>query len=233
MNILPKSKTIKSVSEQFNGDVWGDLLLVPQNEDQRAAMVKARYAPGARSAWHSHARGQFLHITQGVALCGSRDGTVYEVHPGETYYCQPGEEHWHAAESDCFMELLGVMEDADDPDTTTNGSSMSPTMSTTPRASVDSARTWLVKGLRPYVSRYVLSRGSPHRRRTLCRPMSSRPQREKQRHRAGVTRVCRAYDVLGADRSHPDHGRCPQTDQPQRNSTSGRSLLPHVFSAPT
>ena len=79
-----------------------------------------RYAPGARSAWHSHARGQFLHITQGVALCGSRDGTVYEVDPGETYYCQPGEEHWHAAESDCFMELLGVMEDADDPDTTTN-----------------------------------------------------------------------------------------------------------------
>jgi len=28
--------------------------------------------------------GQALHIVSGVALIGTRDGTVFEAHPGET-----------------------------------------------------------------------------------------------------------------------------------------------------
>jgi quercetin dioxygenase-like cupin family protein len=117
MNILPRTATFKNPPTQFAGDVWGDMLVAPQDGDQRASMVRVRFSPGARSAWHSHARGQFLHVTQGIALFGTRDGTVVEVHPGETLYTPPGEEHWHAAAPDCFMEHLGVMEAGDDPET--------------------------------------------------------------------------------------------------------------------
>ena len=35
-------------------------------------VAKVRFAPGARTAWHSHARGQTLHVTSGVAWVQSR-----------------------------------------------------------------------------------------------------------------------------------------------------------------
>ncbi|MGI5429627.1 cupin domain-containing protein [Streptomyces sp. CA-179760] len=119
MQIEPPIKTVKNPPEQFNGDAWAEMLVVPHDADQRAVLARVRFAPGTRTAWHSHARGQYLHITEGIALFGGRDGTVCEVHPGQTYYCPPDEEHWHAATSDCFMEHLAVMEAGDDPATTT------------------------------------------------------------------------------------------------------------------
>lgn len=75
--------------------------------------------PGARTAWHSHARGQYLRVTQGVARFGGRDGTTIEVYPGQTLYTPPGEEHWHAAAPGCFMEHIAMLEHGDDPATTT------------------------------------------------------------------------------------------------------------------
>jgi quercetin dioxygenase-like cupin family protein len=45
-----------------------------------------RFSPGARTAWHSHARGQYLRVTQGVARFGDRDGNIIELRPGQTLY---------------------------------------------------------------------------------------------------------------------------------------------------
>lgn len=116
MQIEPRKPTFKNPPEQFAGDVHGDILAAPHPEDgNRATLATVRFAPGARSAWHSHARGQYLYVTQGVALFGGRDGVVHEVHPGETLYTPAGEEHWHAADTDCFMEHLALMESADEP----------------------------------------------------------------------------------------------------------------------
>jgi quercetin dioxygenase-like cupin family protein len=53
--------------------------------------------PGARTAWHSHAVGQTLLITEGIALLGTRDGHVIVARPGQVVYTPPGEEHWHGA----------------------------------------------------------------------------------------------------------------------------------------
>jgi quercetin dioxygenase-like cupin family protein len=78
-----------------------------------------RFAPGARTAWHSHARGQYLRVTEGIARVGTRDGVVVEAHPGQTIYTPPGEEHWHGATEDCFMQHLALLESADDPAETT------------------------------------------------------------------------------------------------------------------
>ena len=41
------------------------------------------------------------------------------VHPGQTVYCPPGEEHWHGASPDSFMEHLAMLDNAADPSTTT------------------------------------------------------------------------------------------------------------------
>ena len=119
MRIEPQPPTVKNPPEYFAGDVWLERIVAPHEDDQRSVLALVRFAPGARTAWHRHARGQYLHVTAGVALFGTRDGTVIEVHAGQTAYAAPGEEHWHAATPDGFMEHLAVTENGDDPDNTT------------------------------------------------------------------------------------------------------------------
>ena len=118
MQIEPQKPTVKNPPEQFAGDVWLDTIAVPREADQRMVVATVRFAPGARTAWHSHARGQFLRVTQGIARFGQRDGTIIEVHPGQTIYTAPGEEHFHAASHGSFMEHIAILEAADDPTTT-------------------------------------------------------------------------------------------------------------------
>lgn len=119
MQIEPQKPTVKNPPEQFAGDVWLDIIAVPHTEDQRMTVATVRFAPGARTAWHSHARGQYLRVTAGVARFGDRDGTVVDVYPGQTIYTPPGEEHFHAAAGDTFMEHIAMLESADDPAATT------------------------------------------------------------------------------------------------------------------
>ena len=119
MKIIAKSPTVKNAADRFTGDVWVDSIASPQQSDQRMVVARVRFAPGAHTAWHSHARGQTLHITSGVALIGTRDGTVIRATPGQTVYTPPGEEHWHGATPTDFMEHLAMLENGDDPAATT------------------------------------------------------------------------------------------------------------------
>ena len=74
MQIQPKPSTVKNPPEQFTGDVWFDVIASPPAEGQRMVVGLVRFAPGARTAWHSHAMGQTLHVTHGVALMQARGG---------------------------------------------------------------------------------------------------------------------------------------------------------------
>jgi quercetin dioxygenase-like cupin family protein len=113
MNIEPKPATTKGSAEWFIGDVWVDSIATPRDDDQRMIVSRVRFAPGAHTAWHAHGRGQTLHVTEGVALLGTRDGTVIRATPGQTIYTPPGQEHWHGATPDDFMEHLAMLEDAE------------------------------------------------------------------------------------------------------------------------
>ena len=92
MIIQPKPATARGPAETFTGDVWVDAIAAPQTDGQRMVVARVRFSPGARTAWHSHARGQTLHIT---------------------------EEHWHGATPADFMEHLAMLDNADDPAATT------------------------------------------------------------------------------------------------------------------
>jgi len=101
------------------GDMWFDVIFAGEAPSRMRANL-ARFAPGARTDWHHHAVGQALHVVSGVALIGTRDGTIFEAHAGETVTCPPREEHWHGAPPDRFMEHLALWEapDDDQPETT-------------------------------------------------------------------------------------------------------------------
>jgi quercetin dioxygenase-like cupin family protein len=78
-----------------------------------------RFTPGARTAWHSHAVGQTLHVTDGVGLVQTRDGKVIRMRSGDTIDTPPGEEHWHGATDDNFMCHLAMLEGTGNGDGTT------------------------------------------------------------------------------------------------------------------
>jgi quercetin dioxygenase-like cupin family protein len=118
MEILPKQPTTKAPAETFTGDAWVDMIVRGEPPSRlRAALV--RFAPGARNAWHAHAVGQTIHVTEGVGLIQSRGSAIVEIRAGDTAVTPPGEWHWHGASPDRFMTHLAIFEAPDDGDAET------------------------------------------------------------------------------------------------------------------
>ena len=109
MELLKQPPTGKGPDDWFAGDVWFDVIYRGE-EPSRARANMVKFAPGARTAWHSHGLGQTLYIVEGIALIQSRDGVIIEAHPGDVIYTPPGEEHWHGAAPDRFMIHLALWE---------------------------------------------------------------------------------------------------------------------------
>ena len=109
MKMLPKQPTAKGPAEMFTGDVWLDIIAKGE-EPSRMRVSVVRFAPGARNAWHAHAIGQTLHVTEGIGLVQSRGGELIEIHPGDTISTSPGEWHWHGAAPDHFMTHVAMWE---------------------------------------------------------------------------------------------------------------------------
>jgi quercetin dioxygenase-like cupin family protein len=109
MQILPKPQSVKGPEDMFTGDVWLDLIVKGDAPSQvRASTV--RFAPGARTAWHTHAVGQTLYVTEGLGLVQSRGGEILELRPGDVVWTPPGEWHWHGATAGNFMAHIAIWE---------------------------------------------------------------------------------------------------------------------------
>lgn len=109
MEIQPKLPSTKGPAESFTGDVWFDVI-AKGDDPSRLRVNVVRFSPGARTAWHWHANGQTLHVTEGLGRVQSRGGEVIEIRPGDTIYTPPGEWHWHGAAPDHFMAHLAMWE---------------------------------------------------------------------------------------------------------------------------
>jgi quercetin dioxygenase-like cupin family protein len=109
MRLLTKGPTTKAGADTFTGDAWVDMVVRGEGLSRiRVAVV--RFAPGARNAWHAHAVGQTVHVTEGVGRIQSRGGDIVEIRPGDTVYTPAREWHWHGAAPDHFMTHLAMWE---------------------------------------------------------------------------------------------------------------------------
>lgn len=107
MEIKPNQPSNRGAADRFTGDVWADV--IAQREGPSLARVnKVRFAPGARTAWHSHAVGQTLYVTEGAGRAQSRHEGIVKLRPGDIAYTPPNEWHWHGAEPDHFMTHLSI-----------------------------------------------------------------------------------------------------------------------------
>jgi quercetin dioxygenase-like cupin family protein len=111
MKKLTKQATTKGPAELFTGDVYFDVLARGE-EQSRIRVNTVRFAPCARTAWHSHSLGQTLHVTEGIGIVATRDKVII-MRPGDTAHTPPEEEHWHGALPDRFMSHLAMWEDDD------------------------------------------------------------------------------------------------------------------------
>jgi quercetin dioxygenase-like cupin family protein len=111
MEVQPKKPSAKGAAEWFNGDVWVDQIAHGQ-APSRVRVAVVHFTPGARTAWHSHAVGQTLYVTEGRGLVQSRGGDVVTVHPGDVVHTPGDEWHWHGATPDHFMAHLSITEGA-------------------------------------------------------------------------------------------------------------------------
>jgi len=58
---------------------------------------RRKFEPGARTAWHSHDRGQLIYAEQGRMRTGRRGQAIKEYDQGGSEYTPPNVEHWHGA----------------------------------------------------------------------------------------------------------------------------------------
>jgi quercetin dioxygenase-like cupin family protein len=107
--IQPKQPTVKGSAEWFTGDVFIDAI-VRGEELSRVRVSAVRFTPSARTAWHSHAVGQTLYVTEGKGLVQSRGGDIEEIRAGDVTYTPADEWHWHGAAPDHFMTHLSITE---------------------------------------------------------------------------------------------------------------------------
>ena len=60
-------------------------------------VARRSFEAGARSAWHSHDKGQLLLVEQGRMRTQKRGQSVKEFGVGESDYTGPNVVHWHGA----------------------------------------------------------------------------------------------------------------------------------------
>ena len=109
VEVLTKQPSVKGPPELFTGDVWFDVI-AKGSEPSRVRVNAVHFAPCARTAWHVHALGQTLYVTEGVGFVQARGGELVEIRPGDVIYTPPGEWHWHGAAPEHFMTHVAIWE---------------------------------------------------------------------------------------------------------------------------
>lgn len=71
------------------------------------------FQPGARSAWHTHPKGQTLVVTAGTGWVQQAGGEMTLIKPGDVIWTPPGVKHWHGATATSGMTHIAIQEAVD------------------------------------------------------------------------------------------------------------------------
>jgi quercetin dioxygenase-like cupin family protein len=91
----------------FTGHVRIDPLF-PANESAPFSGASVTFAPGARSAWHTHPAGQYLIVTAGVGRTQVWGGPLEDITAGDVIWCPPQVKHWHGASPTTAMTHIAL-----------------------------------------------------------------------------------------------------------------------------
>lgn len=104
---VPQAPTRPGPTQYFTGTAYlSELIASP--EPMNLQVLRVFFAPGARNAWHTHPKGQILHVESGIGWFQRWGEGVQEIKAGDTLYIPPGEKHWHGASATQAMTHLAI-----------------------------------------------------------------------------------------------------------------------------
>lgn len=75
-------------------------------DDYQGAMV--HFKAGARTAWHTHPKGQTIYIVSGEGRAQTEGEAVRKLMPGDVVWFPGDEKHWHGAAPGSDMSHLAI-----------------------------------------------------------------------------------------------------------------------------
>ena len=99
--------SISGAPQTFTGNVTVDPLYAP-NATTSNSGSHVTFAPGARSAWHTHPGGQMLIVTDGTGWIQEEGGARREIKPGDIIWTPPGVKHWHGGTRSNGMRHIAI-----------------------------------------------------------------------------------------------------------------------------
>ena len=96
-------------SQNFTGTAQVEMLFEAVDPSHASAGT-VTFEPGARTAWHTHPRGQILIITAGVGRVQRWGDPVEEVRTGDVVRIPADQKHWHGASPQAAMTHLAISE---------------------------------------------------------------------------------------------------------------------------
>ncbi len=99
-------------SANFTGSVRVEMLFEAR-DPSHASGGSVTFEPRARTAWHSHPRGQILIITAGTGRVQLWGGPMEEIQAGDVVRIPAGQKHWHGASPQGSMTHIAISEHRD------------------------------------------------------------------------------------------------------------------------
>ncbi len=96
-------------AEWFTGTVWIDEVVIA-DAPARLGSARVMFAPGARTAWHTHPVGQALHVLSGSGWVQKKGEHPIAIKAGDSVWIAPAEVHWHGASAKHTMVHLAMQE---------------------------------------------------------------------------------------------------------------------------
>jgi quercetin dioxygenase-like cupin family protein len=110
---IPRSSLQPSITgsaQYFTGSVHITPLFQAKTPS-KVSSARVMFAPGARSAWHTHPLGQTLIVTVGTGWVQQEGGEKQEIKAGAVIWIPPGVKHWHGATATNSMTHIAIQEE--------------------------------------------------------------------------------------------------------------------------
>jgi 4-carboxymuconolactone decarboxylase len=94
-------------AENFTGTARVEMLFEALDPSD-ASGGSVTFEPGARTAWHSHPRGQILIVMAGTGRVQRWGGPIEEIRAGDVVRIPAGQKHWHGASPQASMTHIAI-----------------------------------------------------------------------------------------------------------------------------
>jgi len=84
--------------------------LVKGEEPSCLTCACVSFDPSARSAWHTHPKGQLLVVIDGLGLIQEWGKPIQRIKKGEVIWTPAGVKHWHGASRESNLTHIAIQE---------------------------------------------------------------------------------------------------------------------------